>query len=74
VLRALIILFALILVSSQLRSQDGPGLSWAAISTPLGTLPSQPHRVLVQEPYCELGYGACGSQCSEAGKKSWDCP
>ena len=27
-----------------------------------------------QEPYCELGYGACGGRCSEAGKKQWDCP
>jgi hypothetical protein len=74
VLRAVIILFALILVSSQPRSPDGPGLNWAAISIPLGNLPSQPHRVLVQEPYCELGYGSCGGQCSEAGKKPWDCP
>jgi hypothetical protein len=72
--RFCLILLAVMLGSSQLRSQDRTSLSPIAIILPRGNLSPEPHKVLVQEPYCELGYGTCGGQCSEAGKKPWDCP
>jgi hypothetical protein len=64
-LRFFLVLFAVILGSSPLRSQMAmPTLRGCDLPGPL----------LVQEPYCELGYGTCGGACSEEGKKPWDCP
>jgi hypothetical protein len=72
VLRSILLLSAVILGSSQLQSQNRPALS--PIAVPQGHLSLKPLVLPVQEPYCELGYGACGGQCNEAGKKPWDCP
>jgi hypothetical protein len=69
-LRAILVLFAISLYASGLRSEDAAHLSWR----PTITSPKGPPLLLVQEPYCPLGIGACGGQCAEDGKKGWDCP
>jgi hypothetical protein len=68
-------LFVLITTSMRLHSQDRPASVELAATVPHSNLsPDRP--ILVQElPYCELGYGPCGGQCSsEEGKKQWACP
>ena len=76
VLRSCLILFVLITTSTRLYSQDGLSLTPIAISVPKGNFLSNPSVLLIQElPYCELGYGPCGGQCSsDEGKKKWNCP
>ena len=69
------LLFLLIKTSMRLYSQDRPAsVQFAATVLNSNLSPDQP--ILVQElPYCELGYGSCGGQCSsEEGKKQWTCP
>jgi hypothetical protein len=64
-LRLFLILFAFVLYPLPLRSQMAmPVLRGADVPGPL----------FVQQPYCELGYGACAGACNEEGKKPWDCP
>jgi hypothetical protein len=63
-LRFSLILSALILSSSPLLSQ---------MAMPVFRGPDVPGPLVVQEPYCELGYGTCGGACNEEGKKPWDC-
>ena len=67
-------LFVLITTSMRLYSQDRPAVQHAATVPNSNLAPDRP--ILVQElPYCELGYGPCGGQCSsEEGKKQWACP
>jgi hypothetical protein len=64
-LRLFLILFALVLNPLPLRSH-------MAMPVLRGADPPAP--LFVQEPYCELGYGACGGACNEEGKKPWNCP
>jgi hypothetical protein len=61
------------MASTRLYSQDATP---TGISVPKGDSLSNPPAILVQElPYCELGYGLCGGQCSsDEGKKKWNCP
>ena len=68
-------LFLLITTSMRLYSQDRPASVQLAATVP-NSDPSPDRPILVQElPYCELGYGPCGGQCSsEEGKKQWSCP
>ena len=70
-----LILLALVTTSTRLYSQDGPSLQFAVTPPKASHSPGLP-RLLVQElPYCELGYGPCGGQCSSnEGKKQWNCP
>ena len=65
--RFFLILLGVILGLPQLFSQD-------AVAIPRGNISPKSSLLLVQEPYCELGYGSCGGKCSEEGKQSWDCP
>jgi len=76
VLRSCLILFVLVTTSTRLYSRDGLSLTPIAISVPKGNFLPNPSALLIQElPYCELGYGPCGGQCSsEEGKKKWNCP
>jgi hypothetical protein len=64
-LRFSLILFAIILGSSPLHSQ---------MAMPVFRGLNVPGPLLVQEPYCELGYGPCGGACNAEGKQPWDCP
>ena len=75
-LQCLLILFVLLTTSTRLYSQDALSLTRIAITVSKSDLSPTPPPLLVQElPYCELGYGACGGQCSEdEGKKRWNCP
>ncbi len=75
-LQWLLILFVLVTTSTRLYSQDVLSFTRIAIAVPRSDLLPTPSPLLVQElPYCELGYGACGGQCSEGeGKKRWNCP
>ncbi len=63
--RFFLILFAVVLGSSPLRSE---------LAIPILRSGHVPGPLLVQEPYCEMGYGTCGGACNEEGKKPWDCP
>jgi len=61
-----LILYAVILSLLELGSQF-------AVAIPSYNLPrSPPTPLYVQEPYCELGNGACGGHCSAEAKKPWD--
>ena len=75
-LRFCLILFALFATATRLYSQDRLSFAPTAVSGPKGKLAPKPSAVLVQElPYCELGYGPCGGQCSsDEGQKKWTCP
>ena len=69
-------LFVLVPTSTRLYSQDGSPSVQLALTVPNSNFSSDLPMLLVQElPYCELGYGPCGGQCSsEEGKKQWTCP
>ena len=69
-------LFVLVTTSTRLYSKDGPPLIHLTVTVPNNNLSPDLPMLLVQElPYCELGYGPCGGQCSaEEGKKQWNCP
>jgi hypothetical protein len=62
--------FFLMLIAVFLWSS--PSHSQMAVPIPRGS--DIPGPLLVQEPFCEFGYGTCGGACSEEGKKPWDCP
>ena len=67
-----LILLLWVASSTQLYSQEAVS---AAIVHPKIKPPASEQPVLVQElPYCELGYGPCGGECSsDEGKKKWAC-
>ena len=67
-----LILLLLAASSTRLYAQDA---AQAPIARPERKILPREHPVLVQElPYCELGYGPCGGECtSEEGKKKWNC-
>ena len=69
-------LFVLVTTSTRLYSQDRSPSVQLALTVPNSNFSSDLPMLLVQElPYCELGYGPCGGQCSsEEGKKQWTCP
>ena len=69
-------LFLLITTTMRLYSQDRPASVQLAATVPNSAPSPDRPMLLVQElPYCELGYGPCGGQCSsEEGKKQWTCP
>ncbi len=75
-LRFCLIVIVLVVSATRLYSQDRLLSAPAGISGPKGYAVPKPPAVLVQElPYCELGYGPCGGQCSsDEGKKKWNCP
>jgi hypothetical protein len=73
-LRIFFILCTVILGASPLCSEERLPLNPIAITLPKGNLPKKPAILLVQEPYCELGYGTCGGSCLQEDKKRWDCP
>ena len=65
--RAVLILFAVIVGSYELRAEG------SAVTLLKGHDPA-PSLFLVQEPYCPFGIGPCGGKCGEDGRKEWDCP
>ena len=70
------VLFGLLTTSTRLYSQDGPPSIQLAATVPnSNNLSPDLPMILVQElPYCEMGYGSCGGQCSsDEGKKRWNC-
>ena len=75
VLVSCLTLLLLVTTSTRLYSQDGPFLTSVTATVPKGNFSPSPPALLVQElPYCELGYGPCGGECSsEEGKKKWSC-
>ncbi len=75
VLRSCLILFVLLTTSTRLWSQDLLPLKPIVTPVPKGkVLPNPSVRPAGDLPYCELGYGACGGQCSsDEGKKTWNC-
>ena len=73
-LRIFFILCTAILSVSPLRSQERSPLKPISITLPQGNLSRKPAMLLVQEPICELGNGACGGKCLQEDKKQWDCP
>jgi len=73
-LRLFFIVCTVNLGASPLHSQERPASSAITITLPKTKVPWKPAILLVQEPYCELGIGACGGQCLQEDKKKWDCP
>jgi hypothetical protein len=68
-------LFVLATTSTQLYSQNGPPLLQLAVTVPNSISPDLPMLLVQELPYCELGYGPCGGECSsEEGKRRWTCP
>ena len=69
------ILFLLVPTSTRLYSQDGAPSLQLAVTVPNSISPDLPMLLVQELPYCELGYGPCGGECSsEEGKKRWPCP
>jgi hypothetical protein len=79
-LRALAALILVTCIVSQAYTEDAiPSLNWNWFTTTAPqaqhTLPpKKPLVIQVQEPYCELGAGACGGMCLEESGKRWECP
>ena len=75
VLVSCLTLILLVTTSTRLYSQDWPSSTSVAATVPKGDFsPSQPAPLVQELPYCELGYGPCGGECSsEEGKKKWNC-
>ncbi len=70
--RAIVILLAMTLWPAQLHPEEAPRLSWVPSVLPKN--PATPRVLLAEdEPYCELGNGPCGGQCTEEGGKKWAC-
>ena len=69
------VLFSLLTTSTRLYSQDGPPLLQLAVTVPDShPSPDLPMLLVEELPYCELGYGPCGSRCSsDEGRKQWNC-
>lgn len=70
-----LILLFLITASTRLYPQEAAPVSLSAPMHKVSPPASAPAPLLVQElPYCELGYGPCGGECSsDEGKKKWAC-
>jgi hypothetical protein len=73
-LRAVFILLALTGGISQLHSEEEQRLGRQVAITAPNDMALPRSFLRVQEPYCELGHGACEGKCGEDGGKQLVCP